>query len=175
MEYIKLSADMIDRRLFANFIRHQVVSQCWRKVNGKWCIEDEPFIDDWDENAFIFVITCLKNTAQSGGAVFGAFLDGKLKGFSSVEPQLFGQNKEYLDLTYMHVSEDMRSRGIGKELFKLAKEWAKAHGAQKLYISAHSSVESQAFYKAMGCVEAWEYNKTHVKNEPYDCQMECKL
>jgi predicted N-acetyltransferase YhbS len=37
-----------------------------------------------------------------------------LKGFSSVEPDLFGKNKEYLDLSSMHVSEDMRGKGIGK-------------------------------------------------------------
>ena len=45
----------------------------------------------------------------------------------------------------------------------------------KLYISAHSAVESQAFYKALGCVEAQVYNKEHVEKEPYDCQMECIL
>lgn len=33
----------------------------------------------------------------------------------------------------------------------------------KLYISAHSAVESQLFYKAMGCTEAQVYNQEHVK------------
>ena len=54
-------------------------------------------------------------------------------------------------------------------------EWAKQKGAKKLYISAHSAVESQAFYKSMGCVEAEVYNKKHVEDEPYDCQLECDL
>ena len=49
------------------------------------------------------------------------------------------------------------------------------NGAGKLYISAHSAVESQAFYKSMGCVEAGEYNPEHVEKEPYDCQLECRL
>jgi N-acetylglutamate synthase-like GNAT family acetyltransferase len=69
----------------------------------------------------------------------------------------------------------MRGKSIGKELFRLSKAWAKEHGAQKLYISAHSSVETQAFYRAMGCVEAVEYNEAHVAAEPCDCQMECVL
>ncbi|MCI8896985.1 MAG: hypothetical protein HFI61_04170, partial [Lachnospiraceae bacterium] len=34
------------------------------------------------------------------------------------------------------------------------------------------AVETQAFYRAMGCVEAQEYNKEHVEKEPYDCQLE---
>ena len=50
--------------------------------------------------------------------------------------------------------------------------WAKAKGAKKLYISAHSSVESQAFYKAIGCREAEEYSQPHVEKEPCDCQLE---
>lgn len=38
-----------------------------------------------------------------------------------------------------------------------------------------SFVESQAFYKAMGCREAEEYNKEHVEIEPCDCQLEFVL
>ena len=41
--------------------------------------------------------------------------------------------------------------------------------------AAHSAVESQAFYKAMGCVEAQVYHPGHVEAEPYDCQLECAL
>ena len=105
----------------------------------------------------------------------GAFSDGILKGFVSVEAGLFGENKEYLDLSSIHVSLDMRGNGIEKELFRLSKKWAKEHGAKKLYISAHSSVETQAFYKAMGCVEAEEYSQKHIDREPFDCQLECKV
>ena len=61
----------------------------------------------------------------------------------------------------------------GSELEKRAEEGEKK--AKKLYISAHSAVESQAFYKAMGCVEAEEYNAEHVEKEPYDCQLECDV
>ena len=46
---------------------------------------------------------------------------------------------------------------------------------KKLYLSAHSAVETQAFYAAMGCVEAREYNEAHVASEPFDCQMEYAL
>ena len=69
----------------------------------------------------------------------------------------------------------MRNYGIGKQLFLIAKAWAKEIGAHKLYISAHSAVESQAFYKAMGCVEAKVYLQAHVEAEPFDCQLECPI
>lgn len=53
--------------------------------------------------------------------------------------------------------------------------WRKESGAKKLYISAHSSEETQAFYKALGCVEAKEYNSKLVAEEPCDCQLEYSL
>ena len=121
------------------------------------------------------MISCLKHTIITGGFVYAAFYTGILKGFVSVEPVLFGGEEKYLDLSSIHISEDMRNRGIGTKLFIVAKKWAKGNGAKKLYISSHSSVESQAFYKKMGCVEAKIYNQKHVDEEPYDCQLECKL
>ncbi len=64
---------------------------------------------------------------------------------------------------------------MGRRLFAMACAWAKAHGAKKLYISAHSAVETQAFYRAVGCVDALEPNCAHVEREPYDCQLERML
>lgn len=175
MEYRQLTEHEINRELFSHFIRHQTVVKCWRRVNGEWIIQDAPFIDDWSEADYKTLISCLKNTAATGGFVYAAFHDCTLKGFVSVEPELFGGEHKYLDLSSIHVSEDMRGKGIGAALFLAAKAWAKAHGAGKLYISAHSAVESQAFYHKMGCVEAALYNQSHVDAEPYDCQLECAL
>lgn len=173
--YKELQSDEINYELFSHFRRHRIVTKCWRKIDGEWCIRDIAFIDDFTGQEYGELLVCLKNTVETGGLVCGGFLEDKLKGFVSVEPELFGKNREYLDLSSIHVSEDMRGKGMGKELFKLAKIWAKEHGAWKLYISAHSAVESQAFYHSMGCVEAQEYNQEHVVKEPYDCQLECEV
>ena len=170
-----LSEHEINKDLFRHFIRHQVVTKCWRKVEGQWIIQENPFIDDWTNAEYEVLITCLKNTVHTGGLVHGVFDQNKLKGFVSVENRIFGGQNKYLDLSSIHVSEDMRHQGIGSQLFLRAKDWAKAHGANKLYISAHSAVESQAFYKSMGCVEAKAYHQGHVEKEPWDCQLECVL
>lgn len=175
MNVRELTMDEMKRELFNHFIRHQEVTSCYRKIDGEWVIKYDPFIDEWSEEEYQLLVDCLKNTITTGGVVYGAFVDGKLKGFSSVEPQLFGVNKDYLDLSSIHVSQDMRGSGLGRKLFCLAADWAKDHGAKKLYISAHSAVETWEFYKAMGCVEAVEYNFVHVEQEPYDCQLECIL
>lgn len=173
IQYKNICEQEIDRELFRNFIRHQVVVKCMRKEDGCWKVKDAPFIDDWSEEDYKILVKCLKNTARTGGFVYGAFVDGVLKGFVSVEAEFFGSENQYLDLSSIHISEDMRRMGMGRTLFLAAKAWASEKGAKKLYISAHSAVESQAFYKNMGCVEAKEYNRRHVEQEPYDCQLEC--
>lgn len=175
MEYRKLQTEEIHRQLFKKFQRHQKVTQCWRKINGEWIVKNVPFIDQWNEEDYNQLIECLKNTLKTDGIVYGVFLEDTLKGFVSVENGFIGKNQEYFDLSSIHVSEDMRGRGIGKKLFQMAAQWAKIHGAKKLYISAHSAVESQAFYKSMGCTEALEYNQKHVEKEPCDCQLEYVL
>lgn len=175
IQYRKLELTEIKRELFRDFIRHQEVTKCWRKENGTWLIKEAPFIDDWSEADYRILTECLRHTIATGGLVYGAFYDGALKGFVSVESGIIGGEQRYMDLSSLHVSEDMRGKGIGKTLFRAAKEWAKEKGGQKLYISAHSAVESQAFYKAMGCVEAEVYQQEHVEKEPYDCQLECRL
>lgn len=175
IEYRKLQKEEITRPLFDSFVRRQVVDLCWRRENGAWVLRSDPFVDDWSEEDYAFLVRCLQNTLRCGGLVLGAFVAGKLKGFASVEGSFFGGENRYLDLTSIHVSEDLRRGGIGRSLFLEAAAWAKEQGARKLYISAHSAVESQAFYRALGCVEAAEVNPAHVEAEPFDCQLEYLL
>lgn len=173
--YKELSAENIDISMFSGFDRTQNVTKCWRKINGEWHIKEVPFVDNWSEEEYKEGVKYLKSLIHSGGYVVGAFYNGRLKGFASVEPTMFGVHTKYVDLSNIHVSRDIRGQGVGKELFDLAKKWAKHQQAEKLYISAHSSLESQAFYQAMGCVEAIEYNKRLAEKEPCDCQLECVL
>lgn len=125
IEYRELTENEICRELFAGFIRHQNVTKCFRKENGSWIIKDAPFVDDWTESDYAILIDCLKNTVRTGGFLYAAFNGGILKGFASVESGAFGEDQEYLDLSSIHVSEDMRGKDIGKKLFNAANDWAK--------------------------------------------------
>lgn len=121
VEYRALQEGEITSDLFAHFIRHQVVNDCWRKVNEQWVIKADPFVDDWSVEDYQFLVACLKNTIRTKGLVYGAFYEGKLKGFVSVEGEIFNDEHRYCDLSSIHVSEDMRNKGIGKQLFLIAK------------------------------------------------------
>ncbi|WP_294343552.1 GNAT family N-acetyltransferase [uncultured Clostridium sp.] len=170
--YKKLNKEDIKLSLFSDFNRYQEVKKCWRKENNKWILKDISFIDQWGENEYNFLVKCLINTIETGGVVLGAFCDCSLVGFASVENKFFGSENQYLQLSSLHTSYEYRGNGIGKQLFSIACDGAKDLGAKKLYISSHSSEESQKFYKAVGCVEAIEYNKKLVEDEPCDCQLE---
>ena len=94
IQYKRLSTDEISRQLFKDFIRHQNVTKCWRKERGEWVVKEAPFVDDWTEEDYGFLVSCLKNTILLGGFVYGAFCDGKCKGFVSVESEWFGDEQE---------------------------------------------------------------------------------
>lgn len=167
-----LALGELNRDLFRGFRRRQVVTMCRRRIGVSWHMVYCPFVDDWTEEQLRHQIHNLQTTLRGGGAVFGAFRDGVLKGFAAVEGKPLGPGDIYRDLGSLHVSEDCRGRGMGRMLFEHAARWARMDGAKKLYISSHSAQETQAFYAAMGCVDTLWPSPEHVALEPFDCQLE---
>ena len=117
IQYRELTSAEIDRALFRHFIRRQIVTKCRRREGARWVIRDDPFVDDWTEEDYRTLIACLRHTAETGGFVYAAFADGQLKGFASVEPELFSGEQKYLDLSSIHVSEDMTSEWKGRKQY----------------------------------------------------------
>ncbi len=161
--------------LFHHFDRFQPVEQAWRKEDGAWAIKDVCYTCRWPEERPQALCGLFDASLQEGGQVFGAFVDGQLKGFCAVAGRLIGSQKQYADVTHLHVSHGCRGMGLGSRLFQQAISFGRALGAKKLYFSAHSAVGPMAFYTAMGCVEAQEYDPHHVQAEPSDCQLEYVL
>ncbi len=175
LRYGALSQADIGPDLLDGFCRRQKVMRCWRKEDGGWLLRDVPFTEDWDLSDLAQVLAGLAAAKALGGAVDAAFEGDAVVGFAVLEGELFGGELQYLQLSSLHVSLEHRGHGIGKTLFIRACDEARARGARKLYISAHSSQETQAFYRAMGCVEALEYNQRLAAEEPCDCQLEFVL
>ena len=129
----------------------------------------------WNNEKKTLVIEALHNCIKSGGTVIGAFINMDLIGFVSIEGEIFGINRDYLELSYIHVSNEYRNMGIGKKLFEQCCIKAKGKSATKLYIAAHPSIESQQFYRSVGCTYAVEVNKRILDKEPLDIQLEYLL
>ena len=161
--------------LLSKFNRYQEVKRCWRKENDVWKLKDIVFTENWDDerkqNEVENFICCI----ESGGVVLGAYADNILIGFSCIKNQSFGRQNNYIRLEMLHVSFGFRNKGIGRQLFTQICESARMLGAKKLYITAHSSEESQAFYKMVGCCETLELDQTLHEREPFDCHLEYDL
>ncbi|SFC23366.1 Ribosomal protein S18 acetylase RimI [Alkalibacterium subtropicum] len=174
-EYKKLNTSDLSLDLFSHFDRFQEVTRCWRFEKDKWLLKDIAFKEQWDKKDYESLTEDLKGTLAASGVVIGVFKEGKLVGFSSVENERLGSKHQYLQLSSLHISYGYRHKGLGKKLFDLSSREAKKMGAEKLYISAHSSEETIAFYKNVGCKEAEEYSEKLVADEPFDCQLEYKV
>lgn len=157
-----------------DFIRHQEVRECWRCVNGEWQLLPIVFTEDWDLPHLREETADLMRTIESGIPVIGAFDGDGLIGFAQLGDNL-GSRGQYIELVGYHVSAPYRGKGIGRRLFEAVCDAARSRGAEKLYISAHSSRESQAAYRALGCVLAAEVNAVRAEREPCDVQMEYVL
>ena len=175
IEIIKLPDPRFNEYSLDDFIRHQVVSECWRNIDGEWKLLPVAFTEDWD------LEKCREEAAEITDRVnrdliaFAAVENDKIAGYITVVTKRIGSRKQYLQLEAFEVSEPYRGRGIGKQLFTDACKNAKEIGAEKLYISAHSSKESLAAYKALGCVHVQEIIHSIADKEPCDVQLEYVL
>ena len=118
------------------------------------------------------LIVCL----GEGGAAFGAIAEQQVIGYVLLNG-VAGSTHQLLKLDSFHVSEPYRRRGIGRHLFDLACGEARRRGYRGLYISACSARETQAAYRAYGCVPApmEEIDPASAAEEPCDIQMICLL
>ncbi|ANX14315.1 hypothetical protein ABE41_020055 [Fictibacillus arsenicus] len=167
-----LSLNDLHDTFLSEFNRYQVTNQVLYMENHQYKLKYDHFIDDWDDNKKAQVIHDLRICIDQGGRAIGAFDVSGLAGFANIDGCLFGTKTEYAELPYIHISSERRGCGIGKILFEKCCEEAKKLGARKLYIAAHPSVESQGFYKAMGCDGAVEINEKILSREPLDIQLE---
>ena len=174
--YLLLTEKNFNEDSLDAFLRYQEIKECWRKnSNNEYVLVTNEYVEDWDLNKWREIAREILHKISEKAFAYGAFCEEKVVGFILVSNEFFGSSNQYIELLLYHVSELYRNRGIGKELFKLACKKAKEIGAKKLYISAHSSKESQAAYRRLGCIEATEINRVLAEKEPYDIQMEFVL
>ncbi|QHE54092.1 GNAT family N-acetyltransferase [Pontibacillus sp. HMF3514] len=173
--YKALQIDDMLPNLLKDFNRYQETNKVWYKAGVQYLTKQDSFRDEWNLEKKREVVQNLKQCIQRGGYVVGAFHNQKIIGFANVDVERFGSNAQYVELPYIHVSNEFRGCGIGKVLFKKSCEAAKRSGATKLYIAAHPAVETQWFYNSVGCTYAEEVNEAILRKEPLDLQLECRL
>ena len=158
-----------------DFVRHQTVTACWRKTGSDWKLVPNAYEENWSPEQCREIAEDVVQHISLDQTGFGAFDGGRIIGFAIVSHRIFGAVARYVQLVCFQISEEYRRQGIGRKLFSLVCEEARRLGADKLYISAHSSKESQAAYRALGCTPAEEVNEELAAAEPFDVQMEYRL
>ena len=158
-----------------DFARHQTVTECWRKIDNDWKLVPNVYEENWSQVQCREIAEDVVHHINLDQTGFGAFDGARIIGFATVSHRIFGAAARYVQLVCFQISEEYRRQGIGRKLFSMACEEARRLGANKLYISAHSSKESQAAYRALGCRPAEEVNEELTAAEPFDVQMEYRL
>ena len=170
----EITKEDLHEGLLNGFDRTQIVERVWRVIDGEKKVVPCVFTESWDARLLRdIVFGDFAEAMEFGGKVFLAYEKDHLLGFATLGGEALGLEDEYLQLIQLHVSFPERGKGVGKKLFVHCIRKAKEMGAKKLYISSHSSIETQAFYKNMGCVDAKWIFETQVEREPYDIQLEC--
>lgn len=154
----------------------QYIKQAWREVNGQRQLVEINYQDsDWP-NGYEHHYSNLKKIILNNGIAFGAFGgNDKLLGFTTINPDFFGEKFNYVLLDQLFISLEHRNKGIGKKLFMLCVDVARKWKADKIYICAGSAEETIAFYFAIGCKESLEINKELYESDPNDYQLEFSL
>ena len=172
IRFQRLDPSSFNAQSLDGFERRQIVRACWRKQNGAWRLVPLVYEEDWDLAMRRAIAANIARQMAAELSAFGAFQDDRLVGFITVSHALFGRSAQ---LGCFQVSAPFRRQGVGRQLFALAAQEARALGADKLYISACSAVETLSAYRALGCTMASEINARLAADEPCDVPLEYQL
>lgn len=172
IRYERLNSANFNEHSLDHFIRHQRVRESWRETSSGWKLIPNEFEENWSLEECQKIAADVAKHMEFDQSAFGAFAEDTLVGFVTVSHELFGKTARYAELVCFQVSEPYRGQGIGRQLFSMAVAEMGRIGANKLYISSHSSKESQTAYRALGCTLAAEINEKLAAEEPFDVQLE---
>ncbi len=159
-----------------NIDRREVIDKLYYYQNGALALKPEYYdMQGWPPGEAEKYTPILLDCFDRGGWFYGLFDEGKLVAIAVLESKFIGKQKDQLQLKFMHVDRAYRNRGLGKQLFELAKVTARKRGARKMYISATPSENTIGFYLRLGCVVTNEPDPELFALEPDDIHLECDL
>lgn len=135
----RLTDDNLNSHSLDAFIRHQVVNECWRNIDGQWVLLPISFVEDWSLDKCREEASEIANSHHGNMIAYGAFQGTNLLGYITIGTERMGTEKQYIQLVAFQVSEPFRGMGIGRKLFEKAIETAKEYGVPKLYVKGISS------------------------------------
>ena len=105
---------------------------------------------------------------KAGGQMVGAFDGGGLVGIGVVTPEIW---LGMAQLAFLHVSRSYRRQGIAARLSDEMLNFARATGAERIYVSATPSGSAVSFYQSQGFSPVDEPLAELYELEPADIHM----
>lgn len=170
----KVDPAELDGAFLWDFDNYQCYHRMWVKKDGQWSLERTSAVRQWNDEKKLQITRYLAWLIKAGGHVFGAYAEGRLVGFLTLDKEYGGSREQYLNLSMLFVDSRYKRRGVGKYLFDESVKEAASLGAEKLFISAIPAEETVAFYFAMGCRDADEIISEWV-DMPYDRYLEYQI
>ena len=115
-----------------DFIRHQTVTACWRKINNDWKLVPNVYEENWSQVQCREIAEDVVHHINLDQTGFGAFHGERIIGFATISHRIFGTAARHVELVCLQISEEYRRQGIGRQLFSMACEEARRLGAEKL-------------------------------------------
>ena len=174
MEFRQLKRDEIEQ--IWTIDRREYIANIYRHVDGELRLEPLNFdVPGWDQHSITTYTPLLRETFDRGGQFFSAWDGGQLAGLSVLDTVPRGEQRDLLQLEFMHVGRDYRGKGLGVKLFEQARAAAKDRGARGLYISATESENTVHFYQGRGATLIAKPDPELFALEPKDIHFECPV
>lgn len=156
--------------------RREVIDNIYYYEDGALVLKPEHYdMQGWPRGEADLYIPLLLDCFDRGGWFYGLFDGDQLVADVVLESKWIGPGKDLLQLKALHVSRDYRDQGLGRRLFELARDRARAQGARGLYISATPSEHTINFYLRLGCIVTSTPDPELFALEPEDIHLECAI
>ncbi|WP_273804478.1 GNAT family N-acetyltransferase [Providencia rettgeri] len=132
--------------------RTELIEHLYLHQEGKLVLSKQRFdMKGWPEGEPEAYTPHLLDSYDQGAIFLGVFDEGKIIAAASVDNMWRGEQKDLLQLSFLHVSHAYRGKGLAGRLFQQCVDIATQKGAKGLYISATPSENTVHFYQYMGC------------------------
>ena len=132
--------------------RSEIIEAAYRVDDGALSLAaDHHVVRGWPAGLPAEKTPVFEAAHDAGGWFCGLFDGQRLVGIAILDPGLFGEASDVLQLSFFYVDAALRGRGLGKALFEAAQEEARKRGARRLYISATPTHNTVDFYRRRGC------------------------
>ena len=103
-QYKRLDNTNFTAHSLDDFVRHQTVTECWRKINNDWKLVPNAYEEKWSLAQCREIAEDVVHHINLDQTGFGAFDGERIIGFATVSHRIFGAAARYVQLVCFQIS-----------------------------------------------------------------------